>query len=168
MTAMPTVLPSPTAHPTGSTPGSASGSTHDPAHTPSGPRPAAARLSIAEAAARTGLTTHTLRYYERDGLMLRAVERTASGHRAYGEGDLVWIRLLTCLRATGMPIREVKVYAELVRSGDGNELVRLELLQAHRARVLLQLAEVTSHLGAIDNKIGVYTATLEATGTLLA
>ncbi|WP_295695630.1 MerR family transcriptional regulator [Lapillicoccus sp.] len=138
--------------------------TPTPSATLTGPRPAAARLTIAEAAERTGLTTHTLRYYERDGLMLRAVERTSSGHRAYGEGDLVWITLLTCLRATGMPIREVKVYAELVRSGEGNELVRLDLLQSHRARVLAQLAEVTSHLGAIDNKIGVYTAKLEAAG----
>jgi DNA-binding transcriptional MerR regulator len=71
-------------------------------------------LTIAEAAERTGLTRHTLRYYERDGLML-GVGRAGSGHRRYSERDLGWIELITKLRATGMPIREVRRYAELVR-----------------------------------------------------
>jgi DNA-binding transcriptional MerR regulator len=119
-------------------------------------------LTIAEAAERTGLTPDTLRYYERDGLMLRQVERSATGHRRYSERDLTWINLLTCLRGTGMPIREVRHYAELVRAGDGNELERLELLRAHRRHVLAQLAEVTEHLGAIDRKIGIYTDKLDA------
>ncbi|WP_353951597.1 MerR family transcriptional regulator [Knoellia sp. S7-12] len=113
-------------------------------------------LTIAEAAEQTGLTTHTLRYYERDGLMLRDVPRSSSGHRVYAEADLRWVTMLTRLRATGMPIREVKHYAELCQSGSGNEVERLAVLQAHRTRVLAQLAEVTEHLGAIDNKIGLY------------
>ncbi|MGW6375569.1 MerR family transcriptional regulator [Rhodococcus sp. NPDC055112] len=120
-----------------------------------------AGLSIAEAAARTGLTAHTLRYYERDGLMLSAVGRSASGHRRYAADDIAWIELVTRLRATGMPIREIQRYAELVRAGDGTEYDRLALLQAHRSRVLAQLAEVTDHLGAIDFKIGVYSDRLE-------
>ncbi|TQM62919.1 MerR family transcriptional regulator [Humibacillus xanthopallidus] len=123
-----------------------------------------AGLSIAEAAERTGLTTHTLRYYERDGLMLHGVGRSSSGHRVYTETDLAWITMLTRLRATGMPIREVRAYAVLCREGDGNESERLALLQAHRARVLAQLAEVTEHLGAIDNKIGIYQSRLETVG----
>ena len=113
-------------------------------------------LTIAEAAARTGLTVHTLRYYERDGLLLREVDRSTTGHRRYCEDDITWIVLLTRLRATGMPIREVSRYAELVREGDGNERERLDLLEAHRQNVLAQLAEVTEHLGAIDRKIEVY------------
>ena len=121
-------------------------------------------LSIAAAAERSGLTSHTLRYYERDGLMLRAVGRSSSGHRVYTEEDLRWIAMLTRLRATGMPIREVKHYAEMCRAGGGNELARLGLLRAHRARVLTLLSEVTEHLGAIDNKIGIYTDRLEASG----
>ena len=120
-------------------------------------------LTIAEAAERTGLTAHTLRYYERDGLMLRGVRRTSSGHRIYTDLDLTWVTMLTRLRATGMSIREVKAYAALCRQGDGNETERLALLQNHRARVLAQLAEVTEHLGAIDNKIGIYQSTLERT-----
>jgi DNA-binding transcriptional MerR regulator len=112
--------------------------------------------SIAEAAERSGLSAHTLRYYERDGLMLTAVERSAGGQRRYTEADLRWVHMLTCLRATGMPIREIRRYAALVRADDGNEHARLEMLRAHRERVLVALREVTEHLGAIDRKIGVY------------
>ena len=118
-------------------------------------------LSIAQASARCGLTPDTLRYYERDGLMLRAVGRSATGHRRYTEQDLRWIGMVTRLRATGMPIRDVRRYADLVRDGDGNERERLELLRAHRQQVLAQLAEVQEHLGAIDAKIGIYENTLE-------
>jgi DNA-binding transcriptional MerR regulator len=113
-------------------------------------------LTIAEAAARTGLTSHTLRYYERDGLMLSSVDRAVSGHRRYSDRDLTWIEMITRLRSTGMPIRDVRRYADLVRAGDGNEAERLELLEAHRTRVEAQLAEVTAHLRAIDHKIGIY------------
>ena len=119
-------------------------------------------LTIAEAAEQTGLTAHTLRYYERDGLMLEAVDRSAAGHRRYSEHDVSWITLITKLRATGMPIREVKKYADLVRAGTGTEAERLALLKAHRERVERQLAEVTAHLRAIDHKIGYYENHLEA------
>ncbi|MET0433690.1 MAG: MerR family transcriptional regulator [Cellulomonas sp.] len=117
-------------------------------------------LTIAEAAAATGLTPHTLRYYERDGLLLDAVERAPSGHRRYTERDLGWIHLLTRLRATGMPIREIREYADLVRQGEGTEPQRMALLQAHRDAVRAQLAEVTEHLAAIEMKIDVYAGRL--------
>ena len=121
-------------------------------------------LSIAEAAAATDLTPDTLRYYERDGLMLTPVARSATGHRRYSDGDLRWIQLINCLRGTGMPIRDVRRYADLVRGGRGNEHARLALLRAHRQRVLTQLAEVQEHLGAIDKKIGIYEDTLLRAG----
>ncbi|CAA9381719.1 MAG: Transcriptional regulator, MerR family [uncultured Nocardioides sp.] len=113
-------------------------------------------LTIAEAAARTGLTADTLRYYERDGLLLAPVQRAASGHRRYSDRDLRWVELVTRLRATGMPIRDVRRYAALVREGDGNEAERLALLLSHREVVERQLAEVTGHLRAIDHKIAIY------------
>jgi DNA-binding transcriptional MerR regulator len=115
-----------------------------------------AGCTIARAAELTGLTADTLRYYERDGLLLTSVERSATGHRRYREADLRWIELINCLRGTGMPIRDVRRYAALVRAGDGTEGERLELLRAHRQQVLDQLAEVTAHLGAIDKKIDKY------------
>ena len=117
--------------------------------------------SIAETATLSGLTAHTLRYYERDGLMLDTVDRSSSGHRRYTDHDLTWIQMLTRLRATGMPVRDVKRYAVLVRAGDGNEAERLELLVTHRQRVEAQLAEATAHLRAIDHKIGRYESKLE-------
>ena len=118
-------------------------------------------LSIADAAAACGLSADTLRYYERDGLLVRPIERSASGHRRYTDADLAWIEMVTRLRSTGMPIREVRRYASMVRVGDGNELARLELLRAHRERVLADLAEVTAHLAAIDHKIGSYVERLD-------
>jgi DNA-binding transcriptional MerR regulator len=118
-------------------------------------------LTISEVAERTGLTRHTLRYYERDGLML-GVGRAGSGHRRYSERDLGWIELITKLRATGMPIREVRRYAELVRAGDGNEGERLALLHAHRSRVLAQLETIAAHLNAVDMKISYYAGAIDA------
>ena len=117
--------------------------------------------SIAEAATATDLTPDTLRYYERDGLMLRPVARSTTGHRRYTEADIRWIDMLNCLRGTGMPIRDVRRYADLVRQDDGNEQARLDLLRAHRMHVLAQLAEVQEHLGAIDRKIGIYSDKVE-------
>jgi len=114
--------------------------------------------SIAEAAEATGLTAHTLRYYERDGLLLGSVDRASSGHRRYTDQDLGWIRMVTRLRSTGMSIRDVRQYADLVRAGDGNEAERLDLLRAHRDRVRNELREVAAHLDAIEFKIELYEA----------
>ena len=119
--------------------------------------------SIAQVADLTGLTAHTLRYYERDDLLLAPVSRDTSGRRSYDDGDVRWIVMLTCLRGTGMPIRDIRRYAELVRGGDGNETERLDLLLAHRQQVLAQLAEVTQQLGAIEGKIAIYTDRLQLT-----
>jgi len=121
-----------------------------------------AGLTIAEAAECTGLTPDALRYYERDGLMLHPIARGASGHRRYSQQDMAWVGLITKLRGTGMSIRDVRRYADLVRAGEGNELDRLDLLLAHRQLVLTRLAEVQEHLGAIDAKIGIYREKLEA------
>jgi len=113
-------------------------------------------LTIAEAAQRLGLTTHALRYYETEGLLVGTPARTSAGRRRYEEADLRWIVMVQRLRATGMPVREVREYAALCRAGEGNEAARLQLLRAHRERVLAQLDEVTDHLGAITSKIETY------------
>lgn len=113
-------------------------------------------VSIAEAANLTGVSTHTLRYYEAEGLLIEAVPRATNGHRRYSERELGWVELVSRLRITGMPIQSIREYAELVRDGEGNESERLELLYAHRERVEAQLRESQAHLNAIDFKIGVY------------
>jgi DNA-binding transcriptional MerR regulator len=117
---------------------------------------AEAPLSISDAARATGVSAHTLRYYERTGLMLDRVGRASSSHRRYSDEDIRWVVLLTKLRSTGMPIRRMREYAELVRDGDGNEAERLALLEAHRAAVLEQLDAMRSNLEAIDRKIDLY------------
>ena len=119
-------------------------------------------VSIAEASRRTGVSVHTLRYYERAGLVLTPVDRTSGGWRRYGRLDLEWIHVCTRLRATGMPIRTIRRYAELVSSGRGNEADRLALLERHRAEVLARIAELQENLALIDHKIDVYRGRLEA------
>jgi DNA-binding transcriptional MerR regulator len=121
-----------------------------------------AGLSIAEAARRTGVSVHTLRYYERAGLVINAVDRTASGRRRYHQLDLDWITICTRLRATGMPIKTIRRYAQLVSAGRGNEQERLALLEAHRAGVTAKLAELQENLTLIDHKIDVYRGRLAA------
>ncbi|MCK5890802.1 MerR family transcriptional regulator [Aeromicrobium sp.] len=116
--------------------------------------------TIAAAAAELGVSVDTLRYYERDGLLLRAVPRGGNGHRTYTDVDLGWIELVTRLRSTGMPIRDIRRYAELVRAGSGNETERLAVLTAHRDEVVRQLEEVSAHLVAIETKIATYHARL--------
>ena len=107
-----------------------------------------------EAAEKCGLTQHTLRWYERIGLLGR-IERTADGRRRFSDADLDWLLLLSRLRATGMPVRDMLRYAGLVRSGAG-EQERLELLQAHRERVRAALLEQQECLKLLDTKIGIY------------
>jgi DNA-binding transcriptional MerR regulator len=119
-------------------------------------------LSIAEAARRTGVSVHTLRYYERAGLVVSPVDRTNGGWRRYQQIDLDWIKICTRLRATGMPIKAIRRYAELVTSGHGNEEERLALLESHRAEVSAKIAELRDNLKLIDHKIDVYRGRLAA------
>jgi DNA-binding transcriptional MerR regulator len=119
-------------------------------------------VSIAEAARRTGVSVHTLRYYERAGLVVTTVDRTSGGQRRYHRLDLEWITICTRLRATGMPIRAIRRYAELVSAGHGNEHERLALMEAHRAEVIAKLAELRENLRIIDHKIDVYRGRLTA------
>ncbi|WP_345802076.1 MerR family transcriptional regulator [Microbacterium sp. AZCO] len=112
--------------------------------------------SISEAAAATGLSTHTLRYYEREGLMLDPVDRASSTHRRYSEADIGWVQFLTRLRSTGMPIATIREYTALVRRGDATVAERRELLVRHRTTVLAQLDDITASLAAIDIKIALY------------
>jgi len=121
-----------------------------------------AGLSIAEAARRTGVSAHTLRYYERAGLVVTRVDRTTGGRRRYRHEDLVWINVCTRLRATGMPIKAVRRYAELVSAGPGNEKERLALMEAHRDDVLAKLGELQENLQLIDHKIDVYRGRVDA------
>ena len=120
-----------------------------------------ATLTISDAARASGVSAHTLRYYERAGL-LDPIDRGAGGHRRYAEEDLVRIQFLSKLRSTGMPIRQVRAYADLMRGGDETHEARLALLQEHREAVRARLAETERNLELIDRKIDFYRERLAA------
>src|SRR5690606_23002055 len=113
-------------------------------------------LSVSEAAERVGLSTHTLRWYEQEGLVA-PVGRDSAGRRRYTEADLGWLDLLTKLRRTGMPVRDMRRYAELARQGDHTLPERLRLFREHRERVLSRIAELQADLDVLDYKIDLYT-----------
>ena len=107
-----------------------------------------------QAAEKCGLTQYTLRWYERIGLLDR-VTRTPDGRRRFSDADLDWLLLVGRLRATGMPVRDMLRYAELVRSG-AHEQERIDLLRQHRERVRQSLLEQQECLKLLDAKIGNY------------
>nr|WP_246314925.1 MerR family transcriptional regulator [Kineococcus aurantiacus] len=117
---------------------------------------------IAEVAQRLGTTAHTLRYYESAGLLVRPPGRDASGRRSYDAADVRWIETVQRLRATGMPVRAVRAYADLCRAGAGTEADRLDLLRAHRERVRADLDRTAAHLAAIEAKIEGYEETVRS------
>ncbi len=112
-------------------------------------------MKISELAKRTGLSAHTIRYYERIGLLPFA-DRDAGGRRDYDEAILIWIGFLKRLKTTGMPIREMLQYAELRARGDQTGPERRELLEQHRKRVREHLAELEDSLLVLDTKIDTY------------
>ncbi|MFC4452584.1 MerR family transcriptional regulator [Deinococcus sonorensis] len=115
-------------------------------------------LSIQEAARSTGLSPDTLRYYERIGL-LEPVSRHSSGHRRYHPQDLHRVGFLSCLRATGMSIRQLQAFTALASEGPHTVDARLALLEAHKAQVRARIAELEHALSTIDHKITYYRST---------
>lgn len=109
-------------------------------------------LTIHEVAAQTGLSVHTLRYYERIGL-LDPVGRASSGHRRYMAGDIVWITFLQCLRKTGMSIQQMQAYAALRRQGNVSIPERLAFLEEHHRQMQEHMQQLEGYLKAIERKI---------------
>ena len=111
--------------------------------------------SIAEVAEKTHLTTHTLRYYEKEGL-LPFIDRSDSGNRDFKDKDLEWLELICCLKNTGMPIKKIKDYIELCLKGDNTLDVRREIFINHREDVIYQITELQKNLDKINCKINYY------------
>jgi DNA-binding transcriptional MerR regulator len=114
-------------------------------------------LTIGQVAASSGVSTHTLRYYEQAGL-LRAVGRSGAGHRLYSPADLDWLQFVMRLKATGMPIAGMQAFAALRAQGEPSVGARREMLVAHRDAVLARIAELQANLAAISDKIDHYEA----------
>ena len=111
-------------------------------------------LTVAEMAELVGVSGHTLRYYERVGLV--TVDRDGAGHRRYGPQAIARVIFLTRLRLSGMPIADITEYVHLVDGGDATIPARLALLTAHRARTAAQIEELQYSLAVIDYKIATY------------
>jgi DNA-binding transcriptional MerR regulator len=113
--------------------------------------------TISDAAKQLEVSVHTLRYYEKAGIMSR-VHRGGSGARVYSQDDLNFLDVLRCLRITGMPIREMKTFADLVRSGEATIPDRSAMLVAHKVVVLQQQKELAKAMKVINAKIAKYEA----------
>jgi DNA-binding transcriptional MerR regulator len=113
------------------------------------------QYTISEVVACTGLSAHTLRWYERIGLMPH-IDRSHTGQRRFTNKDLDWLAFVGKLRLTGMPVADMVRYAELVRLGDHTRADRRELLEGTRVDVLRRIAELQDTLAVLDYKIDMY------------
>ncbi|HEU5347814.1 MAG TPA: MerR family transcriptional regulator [Ktedonobacterales bacterium] len=113
-------------------------------------------FTVQQMAQATGISAHTLRYYERAGLMQPAGRNNTNGYRAYTQQHVGWVLFIKRLRATGMPIRDIQRYTELILLGEQTVPDRMRLLKEHQTRVEAHLEEVSQHLAAITAKIAYY------------
>lgn len=111
--------------------------------------------TIRTMAERCGMTAHTLRYYERVGL-IQPVGRARNGHRRYSEQDEAWLHFLHCMRATNMPIREMQRYAALRERGDDTSLDRRKILEDHQATIAQQIKALEKAHALLTHKIENY------------
>lgn len=112
-------------------------------------------MKIAEVSERYGLSSDTLRYYERIGL-LPVVTRTESGIRDYSELDIRRVEFVKCMRSAGLPIEVLIDYMELIEQGDDTIETRKEILVEQRALLASRIAEMQKTLDLLNHKIEVY------------
>lgn len=115
--------------------------------------------SIGEFSTITDLSIDTLRYYEKEQLII--VERDPAGRRCYTETDISWILFIKRLKETGMPIKDIKQYALLRYKGDSTILERLHMLEKHRHTVLEEKAKWEANLRNLEEKIKIYQDKIE-------
>lgn len=111
--------------------------------------------TIAQTAEKMKLTAHTLRYYDRVGL-LPFVQRTESGIRNFTDSDLDWISMICCLKGTGMSIKKIKEFIDLCIEGDETLEERRQIFIKQRENVLVQIEELQKHLDKVNHKIKFY------------
>lgn len=111
-------------------------------------------MKVGDFSKRTGLPVSTLHFYERKGLI--SPGRNASGHREYDEADLAWIAFIERLKETGMPLSQIKRYAELRAKGDTTLGERMAMLDEHRERVIDTISKWQENLEHLNKKIEHY------------
>ena len=107
--------------------------------------------TISQMAQRFGVEPHTLRFYEKEGII--QPERTPSGIRSYTEENVAQLEMAMCLKSTGMPLKEIRRYFDLVAQGKSTVEERLQIFTGHRQRVLEEIQELQRHLEKIEHKI---------------
>jgi DNA-binding transcriptional MerR regulator len=112
-------------------------------------------ISIGELSRLTGLSTHTLRFYEAAGV-LTPIARAANGHRRYHSNDVLWLEFVLKLKLTGMPLAEIREYARLRAQGEMTLSPRMTMLKLHRDRLLEKMNELAECANALDGKIRTY------------
>ena len=116
--------------------------------------------TIHEVCEKTGLSAHTLRYYEKEKL-LPGVSRSAGGFRQYSEEDIEALGLICCLKNTGMSLQDIARFMALTREGDQTLRERYELLKRHRETVLVRMKEMQAHLDKVTWKVTHYSEKLK-------
>lgn len=123
-------------------------------------------MNVKEFSRRVGISPHTIRYYEKIGL-LRDVHRLANGHRDFSEKDISWIGFVQRLKDTGMPLERIHLYADLRAEGASTLKERHDLLERHAAALEESLAEQRRHLDRLHEKIALYQAAMDGHETRL-
>lgn len=111
--------------------------------------------TIKEAAAHTGLSAHTIRYYEREGL-IPFLTRDKNNNRIFDQDALHWLELLTCLRMTGMPLAKQKEIVELTKCGDDTVSERISVLKEHQEEMYRRQEKMNRAFQKIENKLAYY------------
>lgn len=117
--------------------------------------------TIKDAARMIGVPTSTIRYYDKEGL-LPFMERMESGYRIFSEKDIEALRIIECLKKTGMPIREIRQFSEWILQGDASLQQRYEMFLERRRAVEAQIAELQETLDTINYKCWYYETALAA------
>ena len=112
-------------------------------------------MTIAEVSKKYDISADTLRYYEREGLIL-PVPRTTGGIRNYTEESCRWIEFAKCMRAVGMPVEVLAEYVAMYQQGDATHEARKQLLIEQRSKIAAQIEEMQSILQRLDLKIERY------------
>ena len=117
--------------------------------------------TISEVANRMSVTVSTLRYYDKEGL-LPFLNKKENGTRVFKESDFNWLRVITCMKDTGMPIKDIKKYIDLCMEGDHTLDERLKIFIDRKDVVLKQMEELQGLLNTINHKIQYYETAIEA------
>ncbi|MCT4594014.1 MAG: MerR family transcriptional regulator [Anaeromicrobium sp.] len=111
--------------------------------------------SIGQISEKTGLTTHAIRYYEKEGLLTN-IKRNENGIRKFSDDDIIWISLISCLRETGMSIKDIKYMVDLSLKGKHTVAQRKSILENHKKKVQKQIDDLQNAVKKIDSKLAYY------------